>query len=167
MANLARRTDRSTHPPDVQLYVGQSGSALVNEQRQVLGINSPALARQAVIPIPTQTIDRIVDAILERGHVPRPYLGLAMQAVPIPELSRSFFPAEAEHALLVMHVEPKAPAALSGVMVGDLIVSANGNPANNVREFLHWLSGLHIGDTISLVVIRGGAKGSDRERRGS
>jgi S1-C subfamily serine protease len=144
--------------PDVQLYVGQSGSALVNEQQQVLGINSLALARQAVITIPTQTINRIVDAILERGHVPRPYLGVAMQAVPIPEPARPLFPAEAEQALLVMHVEPKAPAALAGVMVGDLIVSANGDPADNVREFLHWLSGLHIGDTISLVVIRGGAK---------
>jgi S1-C subfamily serine protease len=144
--------------PDVELYVGQSGSALVNEQRQVLGINSPALARQAVITIPTQTIDRIVDAILERGHVPRPYLGVAMQAVPIPEPARPMFPAEAEQALLVMHVEPKTPAALAGVMVGDLIVSANGDPAANVREFLHWLSGLRIGDTISLVVIRGGVK---------
>ncbi|MGA7318576.1 MAG: trypsin-like peptidase domain-containing protein [Silvibacterium sp.] len=144
--------------PDIQLYVGQSGSALVNEQRQVLGINSPALARQAVITIPTQTIDRIIDAVLERGHVPRPFLGIAMQAVPIPEPARSLFPAEAEHALLVMHVEPKAPAALAGVMVGDLIVSANGDAIGNVRDFLHWLSGLHIGDSISLVVIRGGAK---------
>jgi S1-C subfamily serine protease len=58
--------------PDIKLYVGQSGSALVNEQRQVLGINSPALARQAVITIPAQTIRRVVDAILELGHVPRP-----------------------------------------------------------------------------------------------
>ena len=144
--------------PDIQLYIGQSGSALVNEQRQVLGINSPALARQAVITIPTQTINRIIDAVLERGHVPRPFLGIAMQAVPIPELTRSLFPAEAEHALLVMHVESKAPAALAGVMVGDLIVSANDDAIDNVREFLHWLSGLHIGDTISLVVIRGGVK---------
>ena len=144
--------------PDVQLYVGQSGSALVNEQRQVLGINSPALARQAVITIPTQTIDRIVDTILERGHVPRPYLGIAMQAVPIPEPARPLFPAEAEQALLVMHVEPKAPAASAGVMVGDLIVSANGDPTYNVREFLHWLSGLRIGDSITLVAIRGGTK---------
>jgi S1-C subfamily serine protease len=144
--------------PDIQLYVGQSGSALVNEQRQVLGINTPALARQAIITIPAQTIDRIIDAILERGHVPRPFLGVAMQAVPIPEQARSFFPREAEQALLVMHVEPKAPAALAGVMVGDMIVSANGNAAGSVREFLHWLSGLHIGDSISLVVIRGGAK---------
>ena len=58
--------------PDLRLYVGQSGSALVNENRQVLGINSAALARQAVITIPTSTIDRVVDSILERGHVPGP-----------------------------------------------------------------------------------------------
>ena len=70
---------------DVQLYVGQSGSALVNEGRRVLGINSSALARNAVITIPAATIDRVVDAILERGHVPRPFLGAAMQAVPVPE----------------------------------------------------------------------------------
>lgn len=144
--------------PDIQLYVGQSGSALVNGKGQVLGINTTALARQAVITIPTQTIDRVVDAILERGHVPRPFLGIAMQAVPIPDPARSLFPEEAEQALLVMHVEPKAPAALAGVMVGDLIVSANRNPIDNVREFLHWLSGLRIGDTVSLVVIRGGVK---------
>ena len=81
-----------------------------------------------------------------------------MQAVPIPESARSLFPAEAKQALLVMHVEPKAPAALAGVMVGDLIVSANSDPIDGVREFLHWLSGLHIGDTISLVMIRGGVK---------
>jgi S1-C subfamily serine protease len=144
--------------PDVQLYVGQSGSTLINEERKVLGINSPFLAREAVITIPAQSIDRIVDAILERGHVPRPFLGIAMQAVPVPEGTSAFFPAEAEHALLIMHVEPKAPAALAGTMVGDLIVSANGETVHSVREFLHRISALRVGDTISLVVVRAGAK---------
>ena len=151
------RIDRLIRP-DVQLYVGQSGSALVNEQRQVLGINSPALARQAIITIPTQTIDRIIDTILEHGHIPRPFLGIAMQAVAVPEQARSLFPRDVEQVLLVMHVEPKAPAASAGVMVGDLIVSANGEPIDNVRDFLHWLSGLSIGETISLAAIRGGAR---------
>src|SRR6202043_834771 len=77
--------------PDLQLYVGQSGSALVNEGRRVLGINSAALARNAVITVPATTIDRVVDAILERGHVPRPFLGAAMQAVPVPEAQRAHF----------------------------------------------------------------------------
>ncbi len=143
--------------PDVQLYVGQAGSALVNEKREVLGINSPALARQAVITIPARTIDRVVDAVLERGHVPRPFLGIAMQPVPVPEPVRSLFPKDAEQALLITHVEPKAPAAVAGVMVGDLILSIGGEPIQGVREILHRLAGLRIGDTISLVVIRGGA----------
>ncbi len=91
--------------PDLQLYVGQSGSALVNEGHRVLGINSSALARNAVITVPATTIDRVVDAILERGHVPRPFLGAAMQAVPVPEAQRSHFAEGVDEALLVLHVE--------------------------------------------------------------
>ncbi|WP_157467404.1 S1C family serine protease [Edaphobacter aggregans] len=144
--------------PDIRLYVGQSGSALINEQRQVLGINSPALARLAVITIPAQTINRVVDAILELGHVPRPFLGLAMQPIPIPEPAQELFPDGGDETLLVTHVEPKAPAALAGVMVGDVIVSFNGEPVHGLREILHRLRASSIGDTISLTVFRGGAK---------
>ena len=144
--------------PDIKLYVGQSGSALVNEQRQLLGINSPVLARQAVITIPAQTIHRVVDAILKLGHVPRPFLGLAMQPIPIPEPARALYPGEADETLLVTHVQSKAPAAQAGVMVGDVIVSFNGKHVHGVHEILHRIRALHIGDTISLAVLRGGAK---------
>ena len=144
--------------PDVRLYVGQSGSALVNEHQRVLGINSSALARNAIITVPTQTIDRVVDAILERGHVPRPFLGVAMQAVPIPETLRAQFAEGADQILLVLHVEPNAPAASAGVMVGDLIASLNGYPAHDVRDALHRIAGLSVGDSVSLAVIRGGTR---------
>ena len=144
--------------PDIRLYVGQSGSALVNEQRQMLGINSPALAREAIITIPAQTIRRVVDAILELGHVPRPFLGLAMQPIPIPEPARELFPGGADETLLVTHVQSKAPAAQAGVMVGDVIVSFKGKHVHGVHEILHRIRALHIGDTISLSVLRGGAK---------
>ncbi len=142
--------------PDLQLYVGQSGSALVNEGRRVLGINSGALARNAVITVPATTIDRVVDAILERGHVPRPFLGAAMQAVPVPEALRSDF-GEAE-ALLVLHVEPQAPAASAGILVGDLLQSFAGHPVHNVHDVQHRLSSLKVGETVPVTVIRGGVK---------
>jgi S1-C subfamily serine protease len=144
--------------PDLRLYVGLSGSALVNEQHRVLGINSLALARNAVITIPAATIDRVVDAILERGHVPRPYLGAAMQAVPVPEAQRSQFDQGAAEALLVLHVEPQAPAALAGVLVGDLIFSFDGQFVHNIYGLQHHLSSLKVGDAIALSVIRGGVK---------
>ena len=144
--------------PDIRLYVGQSGSALINEQRQMLGINSPALARQAVITIPVQTINRVVDAVLELGHVPRPFLGIAMQPIPVPDPVREAYPDATDEVLLVTHVEPKAPAALAGVMVGDVIVLFNGEPVPGLRDILHRLRASRIGDTISLTVFRGGAK---------
>jgi S1-C subfamily serine protease len=144
--------------PDVQLYVGQSGSALVNEQRQVLGINSSALARNAVITVPAATIDRVVDAILERGHVPRPFLGTAMQAVPVPEAQRALFGEGVDEALLVLHVEPNAPAASAGILVGDLMLSVDGHPVHNVHDVQHRLSSLKVGDPVAIAVIRGGVK---------
>ena len=144
--------------PDVRLYVGQSGSALVNEHHRVLGINSSALARNAIITVPTQTIDRVVDAILERGHVPRPFLGVAMQPVPVPETLRTQFAEGADQVLLVLHVEPNSPSASARVLVGDLIVSLNGDPVHDVRDALHRIARLSVGDSISLVVIRGGAR---------
>lgn len=144
--------------PDVQLYVGQSGSALVSEGRRVLGINSTALARNAVITVPAATIDRVVDHLLERGHVPRPFLGAAMQAVPAPEALREHFTAGADEALLVLHVEPHAPAASAGILVGDLILSVNGHPVHNVHDVQQRLLSLKVGDSIPMVVLRGGIK---------
>jgi S1-C subfamily serine protease len=144
--------------PDLQLYVGQSGSALVNENRQVLGINSTALARNAVITVPTATIDRVVDAILERGHVPRPYLGAAMQAVPVPEGLRSQFAQGAGEALLMLHVEANAPAATAGILVGDLLLSVNGQEVHNVHAVQHQISSLKVGDPVAVAVIRGGVR---------
>jgi S1-C subfamily serine protease len=70
--------------PDVRLYPGQSGSALVNGRGELIGINSSVLARESVITLPTETIDRVVTELLERGHVAQPYLGIAMQEVPCP-----------------------------------------------------------------------------------
>ena len=144
--------------PDVQLYVGQAGSALVNEGRRVLGINSTALARNAVITIPAATVDRVVDAILERGHVPRPYLGAAMQAVPVPEASRAQFGEGVDEALLVLHVEANAPAARAGILVGDLVLSVDGKPVHHVHGVQRQLSTLKVGDPVAVVVIRGGVK---------
>jgi S1-C subfamily serine protease len=144
--------------PDLQLYVGQAGSALVNEGRQVLGINSSALARNAVITVPATTIDRVVDAILERGHVPRPFLGAAMQAVPVPEAQRAHFGEGVDEALLVLHVEPNAPAASGGILVGDLLLSVSGHAVHNVHEVQHRLSSLKVGDAVVIGVVRGGVK---------
>jgi S1-C subfamily serine protease len=144
--------------PDVTIYVGQAGSILVDQRGQALGINTTALARSAVITVPARTIDRVVNSIVERGHVPRPYLGLAVQAVPVPESIRAQIPQDADHLLLVMHLEPGGPAIQGGVLVGDLVISLNSEFLQSVSEFQHRIAQLDIGASVSLDVIRGGNK---------
>ncbi|MGC2400394.1 MAG: PDZ domain-containing protein, partial [Acidobacteriaceae bacterium] len=97
-------------------------------------------------------------AILERGHVPRPFLGAAMQAVPVPEASRSYFAEGIHEALLVMHVEANGPAAAAGMLVGDLLLAVDGHPIQNVHDVQHQLAKRKVGEPVAVVVIRGGLK---------
>ena len=142
--------------PDVTIYVGLAGSALIDRRGQVLGINTTALARSAVITVPVRTIDRVVNSIVEHGHVPRPYLGLGLQAVSVPESIHAQSPQDAGQVLLVMHLEPAGPAIQGGLFVGDLVISMNGEFLHSVPEFQHRIANLDIGASVSIDVIRGG-----------
>jgi S1-C subfamily serine protease len=81
-----------------------------------------------------------------------------MQAVPVPEGLRSQFGEGVDEALIVLHVEAKAPAAIAGILVGDLLLSVNGKEVHNVHAVQHQISGLKVGDPIAVAVIRGGVK---------
>src|SRR5215469_16734832 len=140
--------------PDVRLYPGQSGSALVNGRGQLIGINSSVLARESVITLPTETVDRVVRELSERGHVPHPYLGIAMQEVPLPQEWRSG--ADEQRGLLVMHVAPDAPARQSGIHLGDVILGVDSQAVQSIRQFHRLLTQKPVGDTLDLRIIRGG-----------
>jgi S1-C subfamily serine protease len=60
--------------------------------------------------------------------------------------------------LLVLHVETNAPASAAGILTGDLIVSLDGHPVHNVHAVQHQLSRRKVGDTVELVIIRGGVR---------
>src|SRR5215470_11685125 len=70
---------------DLALHPGAAGGALVDAHAHVLGINTSALSRSIALAIPASTVNRVVDRMLEKGHLNRGYLGLGMQPVPIPE----------------------------------------------------------------------------------
>ena len=142
--------------PDVRLYPGQSGSALVNGHGELLGINSVVLARQSVITLPTETVDRVLNELLERGHIAQPYLGVAMQEVSLPNEWRASVASDQEHGLLVIHVAPDAPASLAGINLGDIIISAEGQPVYGFHRFHRMLGEKHTGETFKLRALRGG-----------
>jgi len=144
--------------PDITLYPGQSGGALVNSQGQVLGMNTVALARMAAITVPTATVDRVIVELLEHGHIRRPYLGIAMQTVSIPDDLRGKLRLESTTGLLVMHVEANGPGNKAGVTLGDVIIGIEGKPAGDLRTLQEALAGLRTGDPAKLTIIHGGEK---------
>ena len=142
--------------PDVRLYPGQSGSALVNGRGELLGVNSSVLARESVITLPTETVDRVLKELLERGHVAQPYLGIAMQEVPLPPEWRAGVGSDQEHGLLVMHVAPDGPAKRAGINLGDLIIGADAQPVHGFRHFHHMLASKRTGEAVKLRLLRAG-----------
>ena len=143
--------------PDVRLYPGQSGSALVNGRGELLGVNSVVLARESVITLPVETVDRVVDELLERGHIAQPYLGIAIQPVPLPPEWQRTAATSQEHGLLVMHVQPDGPAKKAGITLGDLIVSLDGEAVDGIRGLHQQLTKRHTGQGITVKLLRSGS----------
>jgi S1-C subfamily serine protease len=141
---------------DLELYPGFSGGPLVSAQGKVIGINTRGLARGRGVTIPNATVNRVVDELLEKGHIARPYLGLAMQPVAVPEALRTKVK-DASSALLVVHVEKAGPAEKAGIQLGDIIAEFHGKASQDTSDILDLLGKLNVGDTIKATVLRGGA----------
>src|SRR5438309_8469827 len=142
---------------DLSLYPGLSGGPLVNGQGKIVGINTRGLAPGRALTIPVLTVNRVVDELLEKGHIARPYLGLAMQPVAIPEALRSKLKSETTSGLLVIHVEPGGPADKAGVLLGDVLTALQGKPLGELDTIQDLLGSAKVGERIGATAIRGGA----------
>ena len=141
---------------DVELYPGFSGGPLVNAQGKIVGLNTRGLARGRAVTIPVATVNRIVNELLEKGHIARPYLGLAMQPVALPEALRSKLVTPQSNALLVVQVEPSGPAEKAGIFLGDLVTSVQGNPLEDTSDIQHLLGSAKVGDAVQATLLRAG-----------
>jgi S1-C subfamily serine protease len=141
---------------DLALYPGFSGGPLVSVDSTVLGLNTNGFGRGRAVTIPVSTINRTVDELLEKGHIARPYLGIAMQPVAIPEALRGKLKSAAEGGLVVLHVEPGGPADKAGIVLGDVIVELQGKPALDTEHVQDVLASAKVGQKIGTTIIRGG-----------
>lgn len=140
----------------LELYPGFSGGPLVSVEGKVLGVNTNGLGRGRAVTIPVSTVNRTVDALLEKGYIPRPYLGVAMQPVSLPEAVRGKLKSGAQGGLMVLHVEPSGPAEKAGIVLGDVIVELQAKPALDMANIRDLLASSKIGDTVKATVVRAG-----------
>jgi S1-C subfamily serine protease len=141
---------------DLALYPGFSGGPLLNARGEVVGMNTRGLGHGRAVTVPVATVNRVVEELLERGHIARPYLGIAMQPVEIPENMRSKLPTQTRVGLLVMQVENGGPAEKAGVLLGDVLFEVGGKTVEHVDAIQDSLSTAKIGDVLQVKVIRAG-----------
>ncbi len=97
-------------------------------------------------------------SIAARGFASGAWLGVSTIPVEAPEGFASLFGDGREEALLVAGVQPESPAALAGLLPGDLFVSLGGTAARSPSELLGILDEAVPEAELELVLIRGGQR---------
>jgi len=142
---------------DVSIYDGFSGGPLVDASGGVLGVNNSALARGTPMALPASAVDRVLDELLERGHVRRAFIGVAVHPVALSASLVKQHELPHETALVVMSVADGAPAEKAGVFVGDVLIEANGQSLRRPTDLLDALSSVRDGEALKLKLLRGGS----------
>ena len=141
---------------DLAVYDGFSGGPLVDVTGSVLGLNNSALARGTPMALPAKAVDRVLDELLERGHVRRPFIGVAVQAVVLSASVIKQHQLESDGGLLIVSIADSSPADKAGLLLGDVVLEANGQALAQAGDLLDALSGVASGGSVPLKVLRGG-----------
>jgi S1-C subfamily serine protease len=142
---------------DARLFPQSSGGAVVNARGEIIGIATSALSRIAGVAIPVSTVESVAEKLLQRGFVPRGYLGVGVQQVPFSEELRKKLSIPNRSGLIVLTVEPEGPADRAGILIGDVVTGIGDalvEQSDDLREYSD--SGV-IGKPVKITYVRGGA----------
>lgn len=139
---------------DVRLARSEEGGPIFDAAGSCIGMSTFG-PRGQVLVIPAATIDRIVPTLLKDGRVVRGWLGVALQAVAVPDALRETV--DQSSGLMVMSVVENGPAAQAGIVAGDIILSVDGTSTRRFRKIARHFGSENIGRQAELRVIRSGA----------
>ena len=143
---------------DVALQHISSGGAVVSSSGQIAGIVTPKFAPAGALAVPVATVNRVVDALLSKGHIPRGYLGVGLQPIRLPENLRESLHRREKTAVIVLEVGPGGPADKAGVVIGDILIAIDGKPVMRLEDVHAHLPGEKIGTSVSAEFLRGGVQ---------
>ncbi|HYJ13257.1 MAG TPA: S1C family serine protease [Thermomicrobiales bacterium] len=138
---------------DPTLYPGFSGGPLIDATGAVLGINSSGIRQAGSFTVPADQVDRIVQDIVEIGHVRTAWIGITVKRGEMPESAQKSF-TEQLGAVIISGIEPGSPAARVGLHAGDILISVDEQPLEDVTDLKHILCNEHIGDPLKIVAWR-------------
>jgi serine protease Do len=163
---LSRWTIEDFIQTDAVINPGNSGGPMVNLRGQVVGINSAIASSTGVyqgygFAIPINLARRVMEDLVEFGHVQRPRIGVQIGEVAAEDAEVYRLPSVS--GVLVISVEPDAPAV--GVLQAeDVIVALDGEPVGYVAELQAKIAEHRPGESVTVTVYRDGRRTDVRLR---
>jgi serine protease Do len=161
----ARQRDINSGPYDDYLQTdapinrGNSGGPMFNMDGKVIGINTAIYSPSGgsigiAFAIPAALAQEVVEELKsESDHtVHRGWLGVRIQAV-TDEIAESLGLDRARGAL-VASVTPQGPAAIAGVLPGDVVLTFNKKPVDDMRHLPRLVAETPVGRTVALTLWR-------------
>ncbi|WNZ22711.1 PDZ domain-containing protein [Leptolyngbya sp. NK1-12] len=149
---------------DAAINPGNSGGPLLNEQGEVIGMNTAirADAQGIGFAIPMNTVQRIADQLVTKGKAEHAYLGVQMATL-TPEVKRELnnnpnagFTVSDEQGVLVIRVREGSPAERAGIRSGDVVKRVNGQDVATADDLQNIVEATQVGSTLQIDLKRDG-----------
>ncbi len=145
---------------DASINLGNSGGALVNLRGELIGINTAILGSGdgssgsigIGFAIPINMAQNIMQQLIESGEVKRGRLGIKTQDLSA-SLARAFN-IKTTYGAVVTQIEQGSPAQKTGLMVGDVILKANGEAIRSSRDMYNLVGLMRVDQKVELEIIR-------------
>ena len=136
---------------------GNSGGPLVNMAGEVVGITSAKIAAVGVegmgYAISTKTAIPIINELIEKGYVSRPWLGA--QFVTVDPFVAVMNHLSVNTGAVIAQVVSGSPADKAGLKVLDVIVNYNGEAVTTAEALERALLSGQIGQTVNITFVEG------------
>jgi serine protease Do len=159
---VARQTDLDSPMAYVQtdapINPGNSGGPLVNVDGEVVGVNTFILSESGGneglgFAVPSSVVRVAYKQLREFGHLHKTEIGIGVQTI-TPTLATALKLPRA-YGVIISDVKPDSTAIAAGLQIGDILLSVDGRPADNLPFVgLQFLS-RDIGEKVHLEILRG------------
>jgi len=146
---------------DAAINRGNSGGPLFNMNGEVVGINTAIISPSGGsigigFSIPSQLAVGVIDQLREFGETRRGWLGVRIQPV-TDEIAESLGMKTAKGAL-VAGVIKGGPVDNGVVQPGDVIITFDGKPVNDMRDLPRVVAESPVGKAVDVIIVRKGVE---------
>ena len=138
---------------------GNSGGGLFNTSGQLIGIVNAKSAGSDVeglgFAIPVSAAQSVINDLIEHGYVTG-RIDTGIEVIAINDFQTAMYYRVSEAGLYVYSVTNDSKAAQAGFKPGDLIKSIDGKAITTEEEYEELIDSHAVGDTLSVIVSRGG-----------